>query len=67
VTPEEIRLRCLEAVISKAPQGFDIASAIARASQLIAFVTQDYPPKRGPGRPPKQSQPEDYGTAALKA
>lgn len=54
VTPEQIRLQCLSLVLSKAPQDFDAAKAIEKAKALIAFVMPDTPPKRGPGRPPKQ-------------
>lgn len=53
MTPEQIRLQCLSLVVTKAPQDFDPAKAIARAEQLVNFVLPDNPPKRGPGRPPK--------------
>lgn len=39
MTPEEIRLKCLDLVISKAPQGFDVGTAIDRARILAAFVS----------------------------
>lgn len=55
MNPEEIKLRLLEAVIAKAPQDFDATKAIQKAEVLAAYVTLDNPPKRGPGRPPKQT------------
>jgi len=44
----EIRLRCLEALISKAPQSPDIGMLIERARCLEAYVRPENPP--GPGR-----------------
>lgn len=59
MTPEQIRLQCLSLVVSKSPQDFSTDHAIARANELYAFVMQDNPPKRGPGRPPKQTPDAD--------
>jgi hypothetical protein len=56
MTPEHIRLQCLSLVVTKAPQDFDTATAIAKAAQLLAFVMPDNP-KRGPGRPRKEDAP----------
>jgi len=65
----EIRLRCIEALISKAPQSPDVGTLIERAKVLIAFINPDNP--QGPGRrkgtlsiaadngsPPAKEQPQ---------
>ncbi len=44
----EIRLRCIEALISKAPQSPDVGALIDRAKVLVAFINPDNP--QGPGR-----------------
>lgn len=48
MSPEEIRLKCLELVISKASQAFAVPDVIAKATALTAFVMPDTP--QGPDR-----------------
>jgi hypothetical protein len=59
MTPEQVKLQCLSLVVTKAPQDFDALQVIEKAKTLAAFVMQDTPLKRGPGRPPKHSTTED--------
>lgn len=54
MSQDEIRLRIVLALIANAPQGFDTGPLIERARTIEGYVMPDNPPKRGPGRPPKQ-------------
>lgn len=66
MTPEQIRLQCLSLVVTKAPQDFDPATAIAKAEKLLTFVMPDNP-KRGPGRPRKEETPNSDKLKPRKA